>query len=93
MATPKEYRVEIGYEKPMPYVISFEGTWITLENDLAVWFNVAKHFHGESKAIADFYPLLADLKRRTIARNEIEKARITANNSRPEIEALIRAYN
>ena len=92
MTKPKQYTVQTEFA-PISFGIMFEGTFIVLRNDLAVWFNVDRHFNGEEKAIADFYPLLAQVKRRTIARIEMEKARIATNNSRPEIEALIRAYN
>lgn len=82
--------VELEYE-PMTYGIDFEGIFITLTGGLAVWFNVDRHFNGEEKAKADFYPLLAEVKRATVARIEMEKARIATNNPRQNIEALIRA--
>ena len=82
----KQYTIKTEYASPLPYGIEFEGTFIVLKNDLAVWFAVDRHFNGEEKAKADFYPLLAEVKRETLARIEMEKARIATNNSRQSIK-------
>ena len=83
----QKYTVEVQYE-PAVTTVTFEGVFLTLRGALATWFNADRVLRDEATAIRDFYPLLVDVKRDTIARREMERARLTANKSRSTLEAL-----